>query len=208
MLVVNKYKLLISCLERLRANWHSPVYGFFKSKVVIDYDDSRKFHFFQCAAKCCKGKVKGVHRYQDSQDRAATSNLKTHATKCFGTDAVKAAFNWTPSTSHENSIFAMFACLGQKAVSFSHRAHTSDESRCAVHSSHSVDWPGTDWGLIGLILHNGALKATDPWTLSKIDSLRFLWKLAGRVLQYRVLQLLHEMSSWCSRGQGSELIES
>ena len=85
--------LHVSCKQVYIANWHSPVYGFFKSKVVIDYDNSCKFHFFQCAAKHCKGKVKGIHHYQDLQDRAATSNLKTHATKCFGTDAVKAAFN-------------------------------------------------------------------------------------------------------------------
>jgi hypothetical protein len=113
----------------LRANWRSAVYGFFKPKILIGYDNGRKYHFFQCAAKRCKGKVRGVHRYQDSQDRAATSNLKAHATKCFGSDAVDAAFNQIPSTAPSKSIFATFARLGQKVVSFSHRAHTSDESR-------------------------------------------------------------------------------
>jgi len=120
-------------LERLKANWRSPVYGFFKPKILIDYDNGRKYHFFQCAAKRCKGKVKGVRHYQDSQDQSATSNLKTHVTRCFGADAIDSAFNQTPSTAPSKSIFATFAHLSQKAVSFSHHAHTSDESRCVYH---------------------------------------------------------------------------
>ena len=67
---------------------HSPIYGFFKSDIKIVTEKNRTYHFFKCAAKHCKNKCGGVRRYQDSQDRAATSNLKSHAIKCFGADAV------------------------------------------------------------------------------------------------------------------------
>jgi hypothetical protein len=121
-------QLFMRKIERLKKTWRSAVYGFFKNKVVIGYEDGRKYHFFECAAIRCKGKG-GVRRYQDSQDRAATLNLKTHAIKCFGADAVDAAFKKGPVTTPGASIFASFAQLGQRAVSFSHRAHTSDETR-------------------------------------------------------------------------------
>ena len=45
--------------------------------------------------KKCHG-LKGIHgvqHFQDSKDQAATSNLKSHAVKCFGQDTVDAAFN-------------------------------------------------------------------------------------------------------------------
>lgn len=110
--------------------WRSPVYGFFKSDVNIGIEGSRTFHFFKCAAKRCKGNG-GVRRYQDSQDRAATSNLKAHAIRCFGADAVDAAFKKTTSDpgARDGSIFAAFARLGQASLSISHRAHTTDEMR-------------------------------------------------------------------------------
>jgi hypothetical protein len=108
--------------------WRSPVYGFFKSDVTIGNEGSRTFHFFKCAAKHCKGPG-GVRRYQDSQDCAATSNLKAHAIKCFGADAVDAAFKKTTSGARDGSIFASFARLGQASLSISHRAHTTDEMR-------------------------------------------------------------------------------
>ena len=50
--------------------WRSSVYGFFKAKVSIGYDEGQKFHFFKCASKNCKGKGhKGVRRYLDLKDR-------------------------------------------------------------------------------------------------------------------------------------------
>ncbi|KAH9962334.1 hypothetical protein BC827DRAFT_1110163, partial [Russula dissimulans] len=115
---------------RLWKMWCSPVYGFFKVKVEIKYEDNCKYHYFKCAVRCCKGKG-GVRHYQDSQDRAATSNLKTHAVRCFGTDAVDAAFKKGPSTTPGTSIFGAFAQLGHQPVSFLHRAHTIDETRFA-----------------------------------------------------------------------------
>ena len=96
------------------------------------------YHFFECAAKHCKVKAHGVRRYQDSQDRSATSNLKGHAIKCFGADAVDAAFNNTTSAAWDGSIFASFARLGQASVSISHRAHTTDEIRSVYGFTHYI----------------------------------------------------------------------
>jgi hypothetical protein len=56
-----------------------------------------------------------------------TSNLKSHAVKCFGFDAVEAAANGTKVHAHDGSIFAAFAHAGQQAVSVSHCALTSEE---------------------------------------------------------------------------------
>ncbi len=100
---------------------------------MIGYDNGQKFHFFKCAAKQCKANINGVQCYQDSQDHAATSNLKAHATRCFGADAIEAAFSKTQSNSCDKSIFASFACLGQQAITFSHQAHTTNEMRCVIH---------------------------------------------------------------------------
>ena len=116
-------------VERLQANWRSAIYGFFQANVSVGYDEGRKYHFFKCASRNCKGKgQKGVRRYQDSKDRAATSNLKSHAVKCFGQDAVDAAFEKTQS-GRDGSIFAAFARQGQQPVKISHRAHTTEETR-------------------------------------------------------------------------------
>ena len=109
---------LISFLERLRRKWQSPIYAFFDFKVEIGYDtDGRKFHFFRCSAKkCLNHGLKGVHHYQDSQDRSATSNLKTHASKCFGDNNNNTAFGLKASRNGDSSIFAAFAHQGQQPV--------------------------------------------------------------------------------------------
>jgi hypothetical protein len=58
------------------------------------------------------------------------SNPKTHAVKCFGRNAVDAAFENMPSGVRDGSIFAAFARQGQQPVKISHRAHTAEELRC------------------------------------------------------------------------------
>jgi len=80
--------------------------------------------------------------------------------KCFGTDAINSAFNQTPSTAPSKSIFATFACLNQKAVSFSHCAHTSDESWYIYHPLQFCS--NTDYELAGLILQDGVLRVIGP----------------------------------------------
>ena len=125
------HSFLTSLLERLRSKWRSPIYGFFDSNVVIRYDtDGRKFHFFKCGAKkCLNHGLNGVRRYQDSQDHGATSNLKTHASKCFSDDVVDAAFGLKTSGNGDSSIFAAFARQGQQPVKVTHRAHDTEETR-------------------------------------------------------------------------------
>ena len=117
-------------VERLQVGWRSPVYAFFQAEVSVGYDEGRKYHFFKCASVKCKGKgQKGVHHYLDSKDCAATSNLKSHAVRCFGQDLVKSAFEKTQPGGRDGSIFATFTCQGQQPVKISHRAHTTEESR-------------------------------------------------------------------------------
>jgi hypothetical protein len=119
-----------SFTEQLSKGWHSPVYDFFKPEVKVGYDGKRKYHFFPCAAKRCKG-LKGIHgvrRFQDSKDCAATLNLKGHAVKCFGQDVVDAAFDSKRPKSQDSSIFAIFARQGQQPARISHRAHTKAET--------------------------------------------------------------------------------
>ena len=117
-------------VEHLQVSWCSSIYRFFKAKVSIQYDEGRKFHFFKCASKNCKGKGhKGVWYYLDSKDHAATSNLKSHALRCFGQDLVKSAFKNKQSEGQVGSIFAVFARQGQKSIKISHRAHTAEEVR-------------------------------------------------------------------------------
>ncbi|KAI0282629.1 hypothetical protein BC826DRAFT_896543, partial [Russula brevipes] len=117
--------------ERLQSTWRSAVYGFFKTRVSIGYDQGCKFHFFRCASNKCKG-TGGVRRYQDSKDRSATSNLKSHAIRCFGHDAVAAAFGGGHTVARDGSIFAVFARQGQDPVTVSHCAHGSDETRAHI----------------------------------------------------------------------------
>jgi hypothetical protein len=96
----------------------------------LDMMEDASITFFHCAVQKCQG-MKGVHgvrRFQDSKDRAATSNLKYHAIKCFGKDAVNATFNDTQPKVHDASIFAVFAHQGQRPVKVSHRAHMKAES--------------------------------------------------------------------------------
>ncbi|KAG6807402.1 hypothetical protein H0H92_007678 [Tricholoma furcatifolium] len=107
-------------LAHLQAMQHSPVYLFFKLKVNIVSEGTCKAHVFYCAAKRCKG-IGSVRRYQDSKDKATTSNFKAHAIKCFGDNVVNAAFSKEVSSlPHDGSIFAAFACQGQQPVMVSH----------------------------------------------------------------------------------------
>ena len=117
----------LNATECLKKTWCSSVYGFFKKNVEVKYENGCKFHLFQCAAKKCK--ANGVVQwYLDSKDRAATSNLKMHAIKCFGIDAIKSADDKMKSSPRDGSIFASFTRPGQQSVSVSHQALTNEET--------------------------------------------------------------------------------
>ncbi|KAJ7078468.1 hypothetical protein B0H15DRAFT_735461, partial [Mycena belliarum] len=128
--------------ERLRKLWCSPIYNLYKAKVDVCYEGDRKYHLFHCASKKCKlgkhGKPGTVRRYLDSKDQASTGNLITHAKQCRGTQWVQNVMEGEKSKNkggRDGSIYAAFARLGQRVRSFSHRPHTSQETR-----AHIVRW--------------------------------------------------------------------
>lgn len=115
--------------EALKRTWRSPIYSFFKSDVTVQYHDGRPCHFFTCAAQKCKTALGGVRRYQDSKDKASTANLKHHARRCFGEEAVKTALGAKDVGGESGSIFSLFARQGQQPVQYSHRSHSNPEIR-------------------------------------------------------------------------------
>jgi len=81
-------------LQRLRKEWTSPIYAFFKSSPAIHYVGTRRLHVFECLAENCKAKGKNprfVNRYLDKADARSTSNLRKHVKICWGTDILAAA---------------------------------------------------------------------------------------------------------------------
>ena len=202
-LVCHAYQLIVVSFwfhfpERLKKGWRSAVYGFFKSDVKVGYDGQRKFHYFLCAAKKCKGKG-GVRCFQDSKDHTATSNLRSHAIKCFGQDAVDSAFSNTQSRGRDTSIFAAFARQGQRPVKVSHRAHTKAESRWVSCWTWVFRPRMLSDSFVVPTLQDGAPRAIDPCVLSKIRSSRFWWRPEDQWPISPVLARSLETSSWCSR---------
>jgi hypothetical protein len=94
---------------------------------------------FQCAAKACKHKSRGVRRFLDKGDAKSTGNMRKHAKKCWGDDVVASADK--ASSANEvrqttikgfldpQSITAAFERKGKGKVTYSHKQHTKTESR-------------------------------------------------------------------------------
>ena len=95
--------------------------------ISVQYHNGHLCHFFPCAALKCKAGVRGVHRYQDSKDKASTANLKHYAIQCFGLEAVCNKINGKAGVTQSASIFSLFAHQGQAPVQYSHRSHTNME---------------------------------------------------------------------------------
>lgn len=127
--------------ERLTADWTSPIYAFFGPIPDITYDaKGRRAHEFRCTAVHCKGK-RFVRRFLDTSDRKSTSNLKRHATVCWGPEVVGDALEakvgiksarQTLSDMKDGSITASFERKGKGKVSYSHRQHTKAETRAEI----------------------------------------------------------------------------
>jgi len=113
--------------EVLKKTCCSPIYSFFKSDVKLEYIDGQPCHFFHCSAHKCKTKIGGVQRFQDSQDKASTANLRQHARKCFGDEAMKQVMAGDSATERSGSIFSAFACQGQQPVRPSNWVHSNPE---------------------------------------------------------------------------------
>jgi hypothetical protein len=126
------FLLTNECTGALKLTWRSPIYSFFQSAVEIKYENGRLYHFFACAARQCKTPARGVRRFQDKQDKNSTANLKAHAIKCFGAEAVNNAIKGSNVTGQNGSVFTQFARRGQQPVNFSYRAHTNEEARYVV----------------------------------------------------------------------------
>ena len=128
-------------LKRLSKEWNSPIYVFFKPTPDIVYIKGRRVHVFECSAKCCMGKGNGrmVRQYLDTGDAKSTGNLRKHAKICWGEEAVTAADNTkdvraareVPSKlkSVDSSITAAFERIAKDKVTYSHRQHTTAETR-------------------------------------------------------------------------------
>jgi hypothetical protein len=90
----------------LQKTWRSAIYHFFTPNVTIGYEDKHLFYFFKCTARVCKSANGGVHRYQDSKDRNSTTNLKQHAIRCFGVEAVDLCLKPTAAEAANGSILS------------------------------------------------------------------------------------------------------
>jgi hypothetical protein len=87
------------------------------------------------------GKINGrmVHQYLDTGDAKSTSNLRKHAKICWGEEAVAAADNTKDVRAArealkkiklvDSSITEAFARIAKGKITYSHRQHTTTESR-------------------------------------------------------------------------------
>ena len=94
--------------------WKAPVYAFFKPNPTIEYVDGRKVHKFRCANTGCHHDVR---RYLASADRTSTNNLRKHARKCWGIEALEAADRMSTAGNAKECV-AKFKRTGNLRVAF------------------------------------------------------------------------------------------
>lgn len=129
-------------LERLKKDWHTPIYAFFHPDPEINYVDGRRVHDFICNAKVCKGKGKSprrVRRYLDTSDKKSTGSMRRHAKVCWGEENVaRADESANINASREalknaklidGTITAVFERTGKGKITYSARQHTKAETR-------------------------------------------------------------------------------
>ncbi|KAH6911784.1 hypothetical protein BKA70DRAFT_1086222, partial [Coprinopsis sp. MPI-PUGE-AT-0042] len=169
----------------------APIYAFSKPDPLIETVKGRECQVFKCAASHCKNTSPDVRRYLDTKDANSTSNLRKHAKKCWGDEAVDQACltasaadvrksGILASGQWSQSIDVMFKRTGKGKVSYSHRQHTSVETRLMKtgRPEYKVPSPSTVSRDIKAVFakarqcmakllseHDGALSfATDAWT--------------------------------------------
>ena len=106
---------------------------------MIEYVDGQRCHIFQCGAKSCTQKTRGVRRYLDTGDAKSTGNMRKHAKKCWGAEVVAAADKAKSAKEvcattvkgilNPQSITAAFERTGKGKVTYSHKQHTKTEAR-------------------------------------------------------------------------------
>ena len=122
--------------------WDAPVYAFFKPIPTITYVGDHKAHVFECGVSHCHSKTKFICRYLYTGDAGSTSNLRWHAKICWGEEAVAAADTTGSARTAcdalgnrgkvDGSITTAFERAGKGKVSYSHRQHTTAESRSVL----------------------------------------------------------------------------
>lgn len=141
--IVLRFTDVLYCtIDRYKKKWDAPVYAFFKPDWDMTPVNGRACITFHCAADVCRMPHPYVRRYLDlARIDASTSNLRTHAARCFGEDALAAAdkakdANEVRKTAHTNggvlsgqSITVAFARKGKGKVTYSTRPHTEAEAR-------------------------------------------------------------------------------
>ncbi|KAJ2974858.1 hypothetical protein NUW54_g11827 [Trametes sanguinea] len=125
-------------LERLKADWTSPVYAFYKATPDIVYEKGRRAHVFACLAKGCKYTCR---RYLDTGDSSSTGNLRRHVRKCWGAEVLKDADQAANVAEARESIVGGLKKDGlitysferkKGTVSYSHRTHSRAETRVEI----------------------------------------------------------------------------
>ncbi len=136
--ICQSIQLIWQFIARLMKRWDAPVYAFFRPTPAIVYIEGRKVHVFECAASHCKAKTRFIHRYSDTGDISSTSNLRRHAIRCWGDEAVAAADRTSnakvarealSNKEPNGSITAAFERVSKGKVTYSHRQHTKAEAR-------------------------------------------------------------------------------
>ena len=122
----------------MKPGWTSTVYAFYSPTPSIEYVSGRRSHVFHCLGRSCKAKVR---RFLDTKDHNSTSNMRRHAIKCWGEEAVEAARSAANVTEarekivggilKNGSITSHFACKTGE-VTYSARQHTRTETRVEI----------------------------------------------------------------------------
>lgn len=140
-------------VERLAKDWTAGIYAFFEPRPAIEMIDGpngrRRCHEFKCNAPHCLGKGRRpriVRRFLDTEDRKSTSNMRKHATKCWGKERLDEADDMAKLRDgpdidqlraavlsgkdlRDGSITAAFARKGSGKVTYSTRQLTFTETR-------------------------------------------------------------------------------
>ena len=121
-------------LARLRKDWESSVYGFYKPEVQIKLGkDGCRGHEFHCSKAGCNTKIT---QWLDKADSRSTRNLHKHTKKCWGPEVLQAADGlkeedvWSAVAAFVRlgSIRAFFAIQNRaEKRTYSARQHTRSE---------------------------------------------------------------------------------
>ncbi|TFK80651.1 hypothetical protein K466DRAFT_503539, partial [Polyporus arcularius HHB13444] len=126
--------------EELQKGWTSSVYAFYSSDVTIGYEEGCRYHEFKCMGKSCKLK-KPIRRFLDKDDVSSTGNLRKHAKKCWGEEAVALADQAEHAEEVRRTIvkgilrdgtITMHFARKKGQVTYSHRPHTKAETRTEI----------------------------------------------------------------------------